>query len=41
MDLTAQSAPVASEIINKYASTGDAWIRQCNQPLWSQNINEN
>ena len=28
MDLTAQTAPAASEIFNETASTGDAWIRQ-------------
>jgi hypothetical protein len=32
MDSTAQTAPVASKIIIKTASTGDAWIWQRNQP---------
>jgi len=31
---TAQTAHVASEIMNETAFTGDAWIRQRNQPLW-------
>ena len=33
VDLTAQTAYVASEIINETASTGDAWIRHRKQPL--------
>jgi len=33
VDSTAQTAPVASEIFNETASTGDAWIRQRKQPL--------
>jgi hypothetical protein len=36
MDSTAQKAPVASEILNETASTGEAWIRQRKQPLWTQ-----
>jgi hypothetical protein len=36
MDSTAQSAPVASEIINETASTGGAWIRQRKQSLGTQ-----
>jgi len=35
MDSTAQTAPVASEIINETASTGDAWIRQPKEPMWA------
>jgi hypothetical protein len=34
MDSTAQRALVDSKIINETASTGDAWIRQCKQPMW-------
>jgi len=34
MDSTAQTAPVASEIINQTASTRDPRIRQRKQPLW-------
>jgi len=33
LDGTAQTAPLASQIINETASTGDAWIRQREQPL--------
>jgi len=36
MDLTAQTAPAASEIFIETASTGDAWIRQRKQPLRPQ-----
>jgi hypothetical protein len=36
MDSTAETAPVASEIINETASTRDPWIRQRKQPLWLQ-----
>ena len=48
MDSTEQRAPVGSEIINenrvaayseiinKIASTGDAWIRQRKEPLWTK-----
>jgi len=36
MDSTAQTAPTASEIFNATASTGDAWIRQRQQPLLPQ-----
>jgi len=36
MDSTAQTAPVASEIINETPSTPDPWIRQRKQPLWLQ-----
>jgi hypothetical protein len=36
MDLTAQTAPAASEIFNETASTGDAWIRQRKQPMGPQ-----
>jgi hypothetical protein len=36
MESTAQSGSLALEIINETASTGDAWIRQGNQPLWPQ-----
>jgi len=35
MDSTAQTALVASEIINETASTGDAWIRLRKEPLWA------
>jgi hypothetical protein len=35
MDLTAQTAPVALEIINEIASTGDACIQQRKQPMWA------
>ena len=35
MDSTAKTAPVASEIINETASTGDAWIRQLKEPMWA------
>jgi hypothetical protein len=33
MDSTAQTAPLASEIITESASTGDAWIRQRKEPM--------
>jgi len=36
MDSTAQTADGASEIINKTNSTGDACIRQRNQPVRPQ-----
>jgi len=36
MDSTAQTTPVALEIINETASTRDPWIRQRKQPLWLQ-----
>jgi hypothetical protein len=35
MDSTAQTAPLASEIITESASTGDAWIRQRKEPMWA------
>jgi hypothetical protein len=35
MDLTAQTAPAASEIFNETASTGAAWIRQLKEPMWA------
>jgi len=37
MDSTAQTAPVASEIINETASTRDPWIRPRKQPLGFRN----
>jgi len=37
MDLTAQTAPRVSEIINETASTGDAWIRQRKDPCRLRN----
>jgi hypothetical protein len=33
MDSTAQTAPLASEIITESASTGDAWIQQRKEPM--------
>jgi hypothetical protein len=36
MDSTAQTAPMDIEIINENAPTGDAWIRQPEQPLRTQ-----
>jgi hypothetical protein len=30
---TAQTTPMASEIINETASTGEAWIRQRKEPM--------
>jgi hypothetical protein len=33
-----QTAPLASQIINETASTGDAWIRQRKQPLWRHKL---
>jgi hypothetical protein len=36
MDSTAQTAHVASEIINETASTGDAWIGQRKQSMGPQ-----
>ena len=41
MDLTAQTAPAASEIFNETASTGDAWFRQRKQPYGLRNIHRN
>jgi hypothetical protein len=38
MDSTAQTAPLASEIITKNASRGDAWIRQRKQPYGLRNL---
>jgi hypothetical protein len=35
MDLTAQTANGASEIINQTASTRDALIRQRKEPMWA------
>jgi len=36
MDSTAQTAPRDYDIINETVATGDAWIRQPEQPLGTQ-----
>jgi len=41
MDWTAKTATSDSEIINENAHTGDAWIRQYNQPLGGQKSQRN
>jgi hypothetical protein len=36
MDSTMQIAPRDTEIINEIAPTGDAWIGQRKEPLWTE-----